>query len=112
MHRRKRLEATVDPIVFTRVASEALSDPKYLKTFEGKFTLMQTEITVALVEDRLQLTVPGQPTYTLVPYKLNEFNLKGQPGFSVEFRLGPDGSPTAAVFHQPNGNFAAERVTE
>ncbi len=106
------LEPSVDPIVFVRKASADLLRPEYLQTFLGKYTLAGTEVTVSYTGERLQLSVPGQPAYTLEPYKNNEFTLKDVSGYSVVFKLGKDGAVTAAEFHQPNGVFTAERVPD
>ncbi|NIN10264.1 MAG: serine hydrolase, partial [Gemmatimonadales bacterium] len=69
-----------------------------------------TPITVALKgADALTLTVPGQPTYDLVPTRGTSFDLKGLSGYSVEFKRGEDGSVQEVVIFQPNGTFVATR---
>ncbi len=103
------LEPSVDPIVFSRKASEQLSDSTYLAQFVGEYELRGTTVTVVHERaDLLTLTVPGQPTYELEPYRTNEFNLKGLKGFSVRFTV-EDDEVTEVVFHQPNGVFPAPR---
>ena len=57
----------------------------------------------------LIVTVPGQPSYVLVPQRGTSFNLAGMTGFSVEFRHDSAGAVTEVVFHQPNGTFVAHR---
>jgi hypothetical protein len=66
-------------------------------------------VNVALVAGVLRLTVPGQPQYELVPAKGLSFNVKGLPGFSVEFQKDASGKISEAVFNQPNGVFRAAR---
>src|SRR3989337_2873538 len=69
-----------------------------------------TVATVALQGDScLTLTVPGQPTYTLVPLQGTSFSIKGMSGYTVEFKRSPAGAVTEVVFYQPNGTFAAKR---
>lgn len=103
------LEPAVQPIIFTRKAPAQMSDPKFLAQFVGEYELRGQAVTVALRGEKiLTLTVPGQPTYELEPYKDTEYNLKGLTGFSVRFTL-EKGKVTAAVFHQPNGVFTAVR---
>jgi len=103
------LEPAVDPIVFTRTASEALRRAEYLSQFAGEYAFRGQTLTVRLRgEDTLTLTVPGQPTYTLTPTEENEFNIQDLSGFSVTFSE-EDGAITQMTLHQPNGTFTAER---
>ena len=103
------LESAVDPIVFTRTASERLTSAGYLRPFTGAYALRGQTLTVRLRgEDTLTLTVPGQPTYTLTPTEENEFNIQDLSGFSVTFRE-EDSAVTQMVLHQPNGTFTAKR---
>ncbi|NUO82248.1 serine hydrolase [candidate division KSB1 bacterium] len=103
------LEPAVQPIIFTRKASAQMFDPKFLAQFIGEYELSGQSVTVALRgEKTLTLTVPGQPTYELEPYKDTEFNLKSLTGYSVKFTM-EKGKATAVVFHQPNGVFTAVR---
>jgi hypothetical protein len=87
-----------------------MNDPKFLEKMVGNYEMSGIEITVVLEGGALRLTVPGQPTYTLVPDRGTTFGLKGADGFSVEFHLVED-SPTASAvtFRQPNGSFKADR---
>ncbi|HSR54202.1 MAG TPA: serine hydrolase [Acidobacteriota bacterium] len=105
------MEPNVDAIIFERKAASKLSDPEYLARFTGTYELGPQRVTVALKGDTLTLSVPGQPTYTLEPYKGTEFNLKGVQGFSLEFGF-EEGSEKAATatFNQPNGVFTAKRI--
>lgn len=103
------LESAVKAIIFTRKAASQMSDPKFLAQFLGEYDLNGQVITVALRgENTLTLTVPGQPTYELEPYKDTEFNLKSLTGYSVKFTM-EKGKAVAVVFHQPNGVFTAKR---
>jgi len=104
------LEPSVDDIVFTRMPDEAMLNRSFLEQFVGEYQLGGNTVTVELKGDSLTLTVPGQPTYTLVPDRQTSFNLKGISGFSVEFTL-EEGKElaTEVTFHQPNGTFVAKR---
>jgi CubicO group peptidase (beta-lactamase class C family) len=103
------LEPAVDPIVFTRSASEALKRTEYLSQFTGEYAFRGQTITVRLRgEDMLTLTVPGQPTYTLEPTDENAFDIQNLSGFRVSFQT-DDGAVTQMMLHQPNGTFEAER---
>ena len=102
------LETSVDPIVFTRRAPAAMSDPAFLDRFAGEYALGPQTITVARRGSALVASVPGQPTYELVPYKGMEFNLKGMKGFSIRFAE-KDGKISGATFIQPDGVYEAKR---
>lgn len=102
------LEPSVAEIVFTRVPPESMRDPKFLQQFTGNYELLGLNISVELKNDHLTITVPGQPTYTLVPYMGTEFNLKDVKGYSVKFTV-TNGKVTEAVFIQPNGVFPARK---
>lgn len=104
------LEPAVSDIVFTRVADEAMKQRSFLEAFVGQYEIGPTTVTVALKgEDALTLTVPGQPTYELVPTRGTSFDIKGLNGFSVEFKKDTSGAVTEAVFYQPNGTFVAKK---
>ncbi|MBN7799664.1 hypothetical protein J0A67_02275 [Algoriphagus aestuariicola] len=53
------------------------------------------------------LLVPGQPEYTLIPTKQDEFVIKGLSGYKARFQK----SDTAfnLVLIQPNGTFTATK---
>jgi CubicO group peptidase (beta-lactamase class C family) len=105
-----QLEPSVKEIVFSRIASKAMSEKSFLEKFAGLYDFGGVVATVALKDDQtLTLTVPGQPVYELVPYRGTEFNLKGLPGFSLEFRLDASGRVTEMVSRQPNGSFTAKK---
>jgi hypothetical protein len=103
-------EPSVDDIVFTRVADESMRQRAFLEQFEGEYELGTTVLSVALRgDDTLTLTVPGQPTYELVPSRETTFDLKGLSGYSLEFKKDESGAVTELVLYQPNGTFAATR---
>ncbi len=106
------LEMTVKEIVFTRTASSALRDPKYLKQFIGDYMMEEAKVTCTFAmkgDSTLTLYVPGQPVYDLIPYKQAQFTIKDLTGFSVSFNFDKSGAVTETVFHQPNGVFTAKK---
>ncbi len=104
------LEVTAKDIVFKRVASKAMREKSFLEQFVGIYTVMNMDITVALKDNNmLQMTVPAQPEYTLVPYKGTEFGIQGLSGFSVEFKRDESNRVVEAVLTQPNGVFTAKK---
>jgi CubicO group peptidase (beta-lactamase class C family) len=104
------LEPAVKAIVFTRKPAAEMSDPKFLAQFVGEYDLAGQTVKVAIKGTNvLTVTVPGQPTYELEPYKETEFKLKALTGFSLKFSTTKDKGVTAATFIQPNGNFTATK---
>ncbi|MFQ5632809.1 MAG: serine hydrolase, partial [bacterium] len=105
------LEAAVDPIIFDRKPSSEMADPKFLARFVGEYELESgTVVTVAMKGKRaITVTVPGQPTYDLEPYKETTFNLRGLTGYSLKFVSDKNDRVVEAVFLQPNGTFPAKR---
>jgi CubicO group peptidase (beta-lactamase class C family) len=104
------LETGVKDIVFTRVPDRALRDDAFLATLAGTYELGPNPVTVARRGPGvLTLTIPGQPTYELVPVKGTRFLLRGLSGFSVEFKKDDRGAVREMVFHQPEGTYVARR---
>ncbi len=103
------LEPSVEAIRFERAPPARLSDPDFLRGLVGDYDLGGVICEVRLRgEKSLSVTVPGQPTYTLDPYRRTEFDLRGASGYSVRFTV-EDGKGTKLVFIQPNGVFEASR---
>ena len=103
------LEPSVKAIVFTRRPDAKLRDPAYLARFLGAYDLSGANVTVAIKGDVLSVTVPGQPTYDLVPRQGDTFDLKGLTGCSVRFLSGAGGKVSEIQFNQPNGVFSGKR---
>lgn len=105
-----RMEPMVDPITFERIPDPKLSDPEFLERLTGTYTMaVGTPVEVGLSAEGLTLTVPGQPTYTLVPDLGGRFTLKDYPAIQVSFELGEEGRATTVRLHQPQGTFEATR---
>jgi hypothetical protein len=104
------LEPAVEDILFKRVANESMREHAFLEPFVGEYDLGGVVMAVALRgDDTLTLTVPGQPTYELVPTRGTSFDLKGLSGYSAEFRRDETGAVSELVLAQPNGTFVAQR---
>ncbi len=107
-----RVSAPLEPslgedIVFTRAPEKIAID--VLQSLSGEYMLNGQAVSVAHIDGTLRLTVPGQPQYELVPTKGLSFDVKGLPGFSIEFHKDASGKISEAVFNQPNGVFRAAR---
>jgi CubicO group peptidase (beta-lactamase class C family) len=101
-----------DDVQFSKVAPRRLSDPDFLRKLTGKYQFEKDEMTVTieLIDKILYAKVPGQPTYTLVPFQGTEFKLKGLNGYSVEFEADGAKAFKEAIFIQPNGAFHVKKV--
>lgn len=98
------------PIIFNKLPMEMDVSEANLKIYEGKYTFAAAKqsATVETKNGVLMITIPGQPTYSLVPYKEHHFNLEILEGYSVKFTIEEEKS-VKATFIQPNGNFTFER---
>ncbi|MCB1641671.1 MAG: serine hydrolase, partial [Xanthomonadales bacterium] len=108
------LERAAAPIVFTKQPDPQLSDPAYLQRFVGDYNDAETGTPdlIALSGNQLQLILPGQPVYTLVPAVSGRFDIKGLQGYAVGFTLDADGQVLKITYYQPNGVFESARVKE
>jgi hypothetical protein len=96
-----------EDIIFTR-APERISK-EVLQSLTGEYLLAEQTVSVSFAGEALHLTVPGQPQYELVSTKGLSFDIKGLPGFSVDFQKDASGKISEMVFNQPNGVFRAKR---
>lgn len=102
------LEAETGPVSFTRQLDPTLSQPERLQRYTGIYQLSGTPITFSFKNNKLQMTVPGQPVYDLEPMDDNLFQIKGLKGFYISFIL--DQNKVKAVeLLQPNGAYRAEK---
>lgn len=106
-------EASLEDIIFKKLPPDLLSDPDFLSKLAGDYKLKDMTFTVRLDDTSLKLSIPGQPTYTLVPEQDTTFGLKDLNGFSVAFTIDElEEKATEVVFYQPNGTFRSKRVEE
>jgi CubicO group peptidase (beta-lactamase class C family) len=98
-------EPSVKPLRFDRLPDARSRDPEVLHRLCGTYTMGPIEVVVAQKGDHLlTVTVPGAPPFELQPGRGLRFEVKGQPGISVEFELDEAGAVTRLVA-QPLGIF-------
>ena len=104
------LEPSVPPIVFERAPDARLRDAAFLQRLAGDYQLEGggAVAKVTAEQRRLVLTLPGQ-RHELEPRRGLTCQLRGLPGYRVEFQLDAAGEPTGLRIHQPEGVFAAVR---
>ena len=92
-------------VIFTKQPDAKLSDPNTLQAYTGNYELAGGVVEVILNDDGvLQLVIPGQPTYTMVPYKPHKFTFKEFSEFTAEFVV--EGEKAAAMkVSVPSGTY-------
>jgi CubicO group peptidase (beta-lactamase class C family) len=103
-------EPALDDIYFLKKPDAQLSDPAYLKTLLGSYTLASQTVSVGLRGDVLTLSIPGQPVYDLVPEVGGEFSLKVAKVVRVRFLEDAKGQVTALEVSQPGGVYEYKRA--
>jgi CubicO group peptidase (beta-lactamase class C family) len=94
-------------LLFTR-APDQISKEMLLKLVGG-YSLGDGTAHISLAGDTLQLTIPDEPSYDLVPTRGLIFNLKGLNGFSVEFKKDASGKISEMLVVQPEGATVAKK---
>ena len=103
-------EPSVKAIAFTRRADASMRQRAFLEPLTGQYDVGSQVVTIALRgEDTLVMTTSGQAERELIPLRGRLFDVKGQPGFSVEFRGDVPGAVREIVFHQPGGALLGRR---
>ena len=78
-------------VSFIKKPDESLSDPITLIKYAGNYELAGTIIEIVLKKEGVLIAkIPGQPAYTLVPYKLHEFTFKEFSDSTIKFVLDGD----------------------
>jgi len=103
-------EPSLDDIYFDKKPDARLSDPAYLKSLVGAYTLASQTVTVSLKGNGLTIYVPGQPVYDLVPEVGDEFSLKQAKIIRVRFQEDAKGQVTGVEVSQPGGVFEYKRT--
>lgn len=104
------LETGVKDIVFNRKPDQGMMERSFLEKLCGTYEFSGQSIIVQLKgESALAVQVSGQPAIEMVPYRATQFDLKGLPGYSLEFKLDAAGVATAVVLSHPGGTFTAEK---
>ena len=98
------LDPNVPAIVFKRRATQEMTQRRFLEPLTGEYQVGANVLKVTLQgENKLVVSIQGQPPYELIPVKGTTFDLKGITGFSVEFK------GNEIVLYQPNGTFTGKR---
>jgi CubicO group peptidase (beta-lactamase class C family) len=103
-------EPSLDDIYFDKKPDARLSDPAYLKSLVGAYTLASQTVTVSLKGNGLTIYVPGQPVYDLVPEVGGEFSLKQAKIVRVRFLEDAKAQVTGVEVSQPGGVFEYKRT--
>ena len=104
------LEASVKPIVFTRVASDEMRQRSFLEPFVGEYELMGQTLKIFLKgENTLVASGPGMTDQELVPYRGTQFKLKGMEAVSLEFKVDSSEAAGEVVIVQPGATLTAKR---
>lgn len=94
---------------FARRVDTALSTPQVLAQYIGKYDFAGATVEVTLGNDNyLYLSVPGQPTYALLPYKPGTFRIKEFADYTFEFVV-ENGKVTALKQRDPSGEYLLMR---
>lgn len=80
-----------------------------LSLYAGEYLMGGQSVRIFIDKDQLKATLPGQPTYELVPGNLPEFSIKGVSGYRVVFEKDPNGQVIGFVMYQPNGSIKADK---
>lgn len=103
-------ESTVDNIVFSRIPEEGMTDHAFLERLVGSYDLMGNSLSISFKDDHtLQIALPMQPVYELLPVKGTEFAVKGVSGVTVEFILPDTGQSSEIQITQSGATFTAKR---
>ena len=106
-----KLEPTLDAIDFKRSPFTLKMGKEELQRFAGEYDLLGTPLTAKLKNDeKLTLTIPGQPELELIGTEEFKFSIKNLEGYKVEFL--PSNDPNVVnelKLIQPNGTFQAKR---
>ncbi|HBF21513.1 MAG TPA: penicillin-binding protein [Cryomorphaceae bacterium] len=104
------LQEGLDPIRFDRAPLEEALETEEMMAYAGNYSLHGMVFKIFLAKDSaLHMEVPGQPEYTLVPYKADEFNIEGLKGYGLRFIRNEESLIHKVLLMQPNGTFEAER---
>ena len=107
------LDDQVDAFEFVRTATvhvpDRLKDVDYYSQYTGKYDLMGGIVIVKLVQDKLIAVTADGEKNELIPVKENVFTVKGNPEFSVLFKI--EGKKVAAFdFKRPDGVFQGKKI--
>lgn len=71
--------------------------------YAGDYNMGGQIVKIFIQENNVMALLPGQPAYTLLPVKDQEFTVKGVNGYLVKFETNEKGDVTGFMMSQPNG---------
>lgn len=90
-------------VIFTRKPDISMTNPVFLAKYLGNYELAGQTIKMSLNEDnKLEIVIPGQPVYELLPVKVDKFKLKQFSDVLVQF-VYENGIVSGADLSQPSG---------
>jgi len=105
------LEPAVDDIVFIRSVPEDWNNLEFLKKFMGVYTINGTNIRIFLNDENIfSAIINKKTTFELILDSGTRFNVKSEPGSSIEFVTDDSGKVISAIITQPNGTFTAKKT--
>jgi len=78
-------------------------------SYAGEYLMGGQVVKIFIESAILKASVPGQPTYTLIQMKDQEFSIQGVAGYQVIFEKDPKGQVLGFTMRQPNGSVKAEK---
>jgi CubicO group peptidase (beta-lactamase class C family) len=97
-------------VTFIRKVDASMSDPEVLSQYLGKYELAGTIMEIVLKDDnKLVLTIPGQPNYVLLPYKKDKFRFKQFSDLLVTF-IDENGIIIAFELTDPSGVYRYNKM--
>lgn len=105
------LEAAVAPLRFKRAPDPNLSDPSYLARFAGTYSLLGADIVIAVADDHLTATAPGQGATVLGPLWNDSFVVSDMENARISFVV-EDGQATSLIVRQAGQTFSAKRIDD
>lgn len=79
------------------------------RLYAGEYQMGGQSVKIFIDKGQLKASLPGQPTYELVPGNLPEFSIKGVTGYRVVFNKDQSGQVIGFMMYQPNGSIKAEK---
>ncbi len=95
-------------VTFVRKVDASLSEIKVLEQYVGKYQSAGRVVEVMLSDRSLYLSIPGQPRYQLIPFKVQVFRVKEFADLVVEFVL-ENGKLHALKQIDPSGEYRFEK---
>ena len=107
------MEEYVKEIVFERVVEARMRERAFLERLAGVYELLGMRVSIALKgEDTLTGTLPGEPSFELLPYRGTTFTIKEMASASITFTLGESGPAEALELTQPGIVLVGKRIQD